>query len=375
MTLSLTHFSTPSLTQSFVRFLLLPAMLIVACTRPAFAEPERARVVVLTADADAAMVSRLVAELAAHGYDSTVVVTASPTEAAVEEASERHHAAAAVVVGDGAGTAIWARDGSRALTRLDNIAPPADEADAEGVVAVRIAELLRARSLEVAPRSEPAGEPGEPAVAAIETAADDEAEVVPASTSRPRVGPEFGAAAEWLPESERPWAPADEPMDEAGPDSHSFAMLFNVAGHVLSPVLLDVAVVEPEFQFLFNDYLALDLMPGFAHFYGDSGVTASGGGGQLGIRILPMGEGLDGLYLVPRVGALYARGKSRNDSIETTQITPTFEVGWGGHFSHFVMNFGVGAGYAFTVGGTDVYEDAELGRFQLMGNLSLGFGL
>ena len=39
------------------------------------------------------------------------------------------------------------------------------------------------------------------------------------------------------------------------------------------------------------------------------------------------------------------------------------------------MNAGGGAGYAFTVGGYDVFQDSPIGGLQLVANFSIGFGL
>ena len=50
------------------------------------------------------------------------------------------------------------------------------------------------------------------------------------------------------------------------------------------------------------DYLAMDVKPGFAYYYGDwIDVDLIGGG----LRVMPLGTRLEGFYIVTRVQTFY----------------------------------------------------------------------
>ena len=153
-------------------------------------------------------------------------------------------------------------------------------------------------------------------------------------------------------------------------------MLLNLASHGLSPALYRVMIIEPEFQVAMNDYLAFDLMPGFAHYFGAKNFKAYGGGLSLGLRIFPMGQGLaSGFYLVPRFFSVLAGATGESVDAHTLQLGPSLELGVALHMRAFVINIGTGAGYAFTASGYDVNEDSSVRGLRFLANLSIGFGV
>ena len=159
--------------------------------------------------------------------------------------------------------------------------------------------------------------------------------------------------------------------------SPSFAMLLSPGG-ILVNLAFGILAIEPDFQFAFSPYLALDVIPGFAYYFGDwvwEDVDLWGGGAAVGLRIMPMGTGLRGLYIVPRLGTLYMQGESPNRSLETLILTPSAEVGYSWLFGNFIMNLGGGVGYAVAVYGDDIFENRPLRGFMLLANFSLGFAI
>ncbi len=142
-----------------------------------------------------------------------------------------------------------------------------------------------------------------------------------------------------------------------------------------------ILTIQPEFQIRLGDYIGLDVAPAFAYYFSDhyfgQNADAMGGGGSLGARIAPMGTGLEGFYIVPRLAVAHAQASSGSSSASNTSLAPTAEFGYAWAYGgpvFFIMNAGGGAGYAFTVAGDDIWEDSELKGLQLILNFSLGIG-
>jgi len=165
---------------------------------------------------------------------------------------------------------------------------------------------------------------------------------------------------------------ASEQVRDTGP---SFALLLDPGG-ILFSLIFGIAAIEPDIQIALIDYLALDIKPAFAYYFGDwIDADIMGGGGSLGLRIIPFGTRLRGFYIVPRCGTLYLQGESTNVSLETMIVTPSVEIGYSWIWGAFIMNLGGGAGYNITVAGDDIYEDDVLRGFQLLFNFSIGFAV
>ncbi|MBN2803101.1 MAG: hypothetical protein JXR91_08400 [Deltaproteobacteria bacterium] len=124
-------------------------------------------------------------------------------------------------------------------------------------------------------------------------------------------------------------------------DMRKFALLLNPAA--LIPIYGIIGI--PLNLQIGKRYLALDII--LTGILGDIiGFT-----GEAGLRILPMGRGLKGFYIVPRVGGGYPVG-----------FMATCEVGYSFMPGNFALNLGAGAGYASEYG------------FLPFGNVSIGFG-
>jgi hypothetical protein len=101
--------------------------------------------------------------------------------------------------------------------------------------------------------------------------------------------------------------------------------------------------------------IVLDLQVGGAYVALDLQATAvlglvTGAQGEIGLRVTPMGRGLHGFYLLPRVG------------YGIVEFSVTGEIGYQWFIRNFVI--GIGGGVAWT----------SLGGFLPFGNLSIGFG-
>ncbi len=139
---------------------------------------------------------------------------------------------------------------------------------------------------------------------------------------------------------------------------------------------IGIFALELDFQIALNDYLAFDVVPAFAYYYGDwVEADIMGGGGSLGLRIAPMGSGLRKLYIVPRVMLLHVTGESETMSMSVTQLTPNIEVGYAWIWGHFLLNTGGGIGYNIIVSGDDIYENSTFGNVAFMLNVSIGFAI
>lgn len=129
-----------------------------------------------------------------------------------------------------------------------------------------------------------------------------------------------------------------------------FSFLLNPADMIMAPLVWDF------FPLTFNvnlagNFVGLDLRP-MLFFYGNAKMLA---GGVAGARLLPMGEGLKGLYLLASVGA-----------ISVPAFVSLFEVGYTWYIDLFVIGIGAtvcvmrGDGKTTVTGGP---------------NLSLGVGI
>ncbi len=152
-------------------------------------------------------------------------------------------------------------------------------------------------------------------------------------------------------------------------------MVFNPLSLVVG-LAMGILALELDCQIALTDYLALDVIPAFAYYYGDwIEADIMGGGGSLGLRIAPMGSGLRKLYIVPRVMLLHVTGESETTSLSVTQLTPNIEVGFAWIWGHFVLNTGGGIGYNIILSGDDIYENSTFGNVALMLNVSIGFAI
>jgi hypothetical protein len=172
---------------------------------------------------------------------------------------------------------------------------------------------------------------------------------------------------------------SESPLEEDD-ERVAFAVMLSPTDHLFTPILSRIAIFRPEVQIAVGDYVALDIMPAYAHYFGNVEVEglelhAHAGGGFLGLRIAPMGTGLTELYFVPRFGAVHAVGSAGGTKLHSTIVNPTLEIGYAWAFGHFVVNAGGGAGYAWTVDGYDVYEASPIGGLTLVSNLSIGVGI
>lgn len=123
-----------------------------------------------------------------------------------------------------------------------------------------------------------------------------------------------------------------------------FAVMINPGALAILPALYGVWTIPLSFQM------------GFTHFGFDINVTPYwgefvGAAGEVGLRILPFGKGLPGLYIVPRIGGGYPMG-----------FMVSGEIGYAFMPGHLALNFGGGGGYASEVGALP------------FGNVSIGIG-
>ena len=168
-----------------------------------------------------------------------------------------------------------------------------------------------------------------------------------------------------------------EPGEEEEGEGHMFALLVNPVDAILAPILSEVAVAKPELQFRLHDYVGLSVEPRYGYHFGAAreGVDVHAFGGNIGLRVVPGGGGLQGTYIVPRFGAFYATGEGNGESLDATVINPSMEVGYGWAWGNFVMNAGGGLGYSFVVDGHDIYQDSPVGGLNILANFSIGFGI
>jgi len=218
------------------------------------------------------------------------------------------------------------------------------------------------------------------------TSVAQEVQTDDAVQSEPDAGSESATEADEEP-LPRPPAGFGEPSDENedGALEYSGAILFNVGGLLWYSIFYRTLVLEPEFQYAFSEYVGIDIMPRFQYFFGTrTDVRQMGGGGALGLRIMPMGTGLEGLFIVPRVLLNYLDGKLRDtqddngvtvtgDEYKTTIIAPNAEVGYSWIWGGLIMNVGGLVGYNIVASGDDVFEDRVLGHWRLQINASLGY--
>ena len=166
---------------------------------------------------------------------------------------------------------------------------------------------------------------------------------------------------------------SEDELSPPDPYKKSFAMLLDPAGIALGAIL-GFVIIDPDFQYAFMDYIALDVKPGFAYYYGDwIDVDLIGGGGSVGLRVMPLGTRLEGFYIVTRAQTLYLAGESGSVSLETLVVTPSLELGNSWIWGHFIMNAGGGIGYNMSVMGDDIYEDDDLHGVAMLINFSIGF--
>ena len=128
-------------------------------------------------------------------------------------------------------------------------------------------------------------------------------------------------------------------------DMRKFAMLINPAAMITFLILYESVAISLDTQ-IGGRYVGLDILA--TGFFGGF----FGGAGEIGLRIMPMGRGLIGFYIVPRVGGGYPVG-----------FMATGEVGYAWAFKAFALNLGLGAGYSSAVG------------FLPFGNVALGFAI
>lgn len=127
-------------------------------------------------------------------------------------------------------------------------------------------------------------------------------------------------------------------------DYPNFALVINPAASILGAIF-DMFIGTINMQ-IGGRYAGIDVVGSF--FVGDN---ISGGQGEGGLRIMPMGRGLHGFYLVvPRLGG------------GSFGFTVMGELGWEWFIRHFVITLGGGGGWGSEIGGLPY------------GNLSIGFG-
>lgn len=127
-------------------------------------------------------------------------------------------------------------------------------------------------------------------------------------------------------------------------ERRTVAVLVNPAAMIILPALYDVYALPFQLQ-LAGDYLGIDAT--LTILFGD----LSGAAGEIGLRILPMGNALKGVYISPRAG-----GGNLWGFLGSTEIGYAFMPG------HFALNLGVGPAWSSKLG------------FTLFGNLSIGLG-
>lgn len=139
----------------------LAACVVVSAAAPASAAPPR--IVVIAAHGDDAIRTRLGAELTALGFevvaaeqDPSVAPARAPLEAVAREAGA---VAAVRLIPSPRGVEVWIVDCVTGKTVLRDVVPAEGAvADADGVLALRVVELLRASFLEVHARHPSRGE-------------------------------------------------------------------------------------------------------------------------------------------------------------------------------------------------------------------------
>jgi hypothetical protein len=137
-------------------------------------------------------------------------------------------------------------------------------------------------------------------------------------------------------------APAAEAEEVEVDDVRNFALVWNPA-----------ALLIGLFSGLYG--IVFDLQVGGAYVALDLQATVvlglvTGAQGEIGLRVTPMGRGLHGFYLLPRVG------------YGIVEFTAAGEIGYQWFFRHFVLAIGGG-----------VVWSSEVGVLPF-GNLAIGFG-
>ncbi len=162
---------------------------------------------------------------------------------------------------------------------------------------------------------------------------------------------------------------------DVDPDTPRFAALIGPAGLALG-LVFGIVAIAPNVQIGLHDYVALDIVPSFTYLYGEwAEVEYMGGGGALGVRIFPLGTGLRGFYIVPRVMFSYLEATTGILPLSTTTVTPTIEAGYSWIWNHFVLNVGGGGGWNFVVAGENFYKQEDRTPFALVLNASIGFAI
>ena len=167
--------------------------------------------------------------------------------------------------------------------------------------------------------------------------------------------------------------PPDAALSQSVADKPVVAVLFNPVALTLGLATGLALFVELQLQIRLTDYLALDVTPTYARLLWFSEFNIHGGGVGIGVRILPLGRGIRGLYIVPRVQFLRVSGGTGEDKVSTVVTTPMIEVGWAWIWGHFAMNLGAGVGYSTVTSGEDIYEDHR--QVTLILNFSIGFAV
>ncbi len=187
------------------------------------------RVVVVAADRDRAMVERLRAELAAMGFDVTLVPLPEgiSTREALEGAAKLHNAVASMHVAAAArGIELWVADRVTGKTVLRDVVVP--DGGAHDTIALRAVELLRASLMEMDAPHPPRGDtpappslraalgvppPPDPSpIAAQRFATSDVADLAhltPPPRRAPWMGVSIGGAVAWSPGGLGPHAALD----------------------------------------------------------------------------------------------------------------------------------------------------------------------
>ena len=198
-------------------------------------------------------------------------------------------------------------------------------------------------------------------------------------------GPEPVVESEDSPKPPADFGQPASPREEINVLEKRGAILFNVGGLIWYSIFFRTLVLEPEFQYIFTEYVGLDLMPRFQYFFGTrTDIRQIGGGGSVGLRIMPMGTGILGLYLVPRILFNYLDGKLKDkkddngntikgDEYKTMLAAPSIEVGYSWIWGSLIMNIGGQVGYSIIVSGKDIFEDTVLGHWRLLLNASIGY--
>jgi len=186
--------------------------------------------------------------------------------------------------------------------------------------------------------------------------------------------------------------------NDTGEEDYVFALLMNPVDVVWQLVLKDIPLI-PQFQLRITRHLALDVIPFYINSYNHDAtyVERWSAGGALGLRISPLGTGLEGFYLVPRIHVQYWKMvtdgncqfnlgglgfvpgtwciyvctfcegcRVREHDLWFTGIT--IEAGYSWIWDHFVMNLGMAAGWGY-----NFHHDEN--TYLLQFNTSLGFAI